>query len=289
MTTPTYNRNGHLSRFEDFASRRKTIEEIAEEAIAYKNGNCLPEPEPVVIRSFGTVDLVRYRLNSRRMADDYVAMGDTHTNFYDEARCSDWMARFGVLDRRSGQPIAIFWVLNDPNHNRGFQIAAASFSKTIAPDPAEILAVLQELDVPPGHNSSVDGVLATKFDLWHEDGEWIAKDPRHLLVYRFESTCFAVSPPVRDSVDVFVPMDAAMPIDGGGDEDAAYEAKEHYGSIARGKFWNMGVHQRGRPGFSSWHGGFDDPTLVKAIRPSLYDECAPIEAKAEPKGTEPQP
>lgn len=289
MTTPTYNRNGHLSRFEDFASRRKTIEEIVQEAIAHKNGNRLPEPEPEVIRSFTTVDLVRYRLNSRRLADDYIAMGDHHTNSYDEAEYSNWMARFGVLDRRSRQPIAIFWVLNEPNHKRGFQIASASFSKTITADPAEILDVLQELDLPPGHNSGVDGILAGKFDLWHEDGEWIAKEPRHLLVYRFESTCFAVSPPIKDSVDVFVPMDAAMPLDGGGNENAAYEAKEHYSMIARGTFWNMGVHQRGRPGFSSWHGGYDDPTIVKAIRPSLYGECAPIEDKTEPERTEPQP
>lgn len=288
MTTPTYNRNGHLSRFEDFAAPRKTIGDIVEEAIAHKNGKQLPEPEPEVIRNFATVELVRYRLNSRRMADDYIAMGDPHTHTYDEAEHSGWMARFGVLDRRTRQPIAIFWVVNEPNFKRGFQISSASFSKMIAADPSEILAVLQELDVPPGHNSSVDGILAEKFDLWHEDGEWIAKEPRHLVVYRFDSICFSVSPPITDSVDVYVRLDAEMPLDGGGDESAAYEAKERYRSLAESIFWDMGVHTRARPGFSSW-GGYGEPTIVKAIRPSLYNECAPAEAKTEPKGAGPQP
>ncbi|MDW9481281.1 hypothetical protein GOB57_21790 [Sinorhizobium meliloti] len=287
MTTPTYNRNGHLSRFEDFAPRRRTLNQLMEEAIAAKKGDRPPEPEPEVIRSFSTVDLVRYRLNSRRLADDYVTMGDPHTNPYDEAEYSGWMARFGVMDRESREPLAMLWILNDPNWDRGFQIASASFSKTKAADATEILAVLQELDVPPGHNSSVDGIIAGKFDLWHEDGNWIAKEPRHLLVFKFESTCFAVSPPITDSVDVYVPLDPSIPLDGGGDETAAYEAKERYRSLAHSIFWEMGVHKGTRPGFSSW-GGYGEPTIVKAIGPALYNECDRAEAKPRPKGSSPR-
>jgi hypothetical protein len=288
MTTPSYDRNGHLSRFEDFAPQKRTLDEIVNDAIAHKNGETRVEPEPAVIHSFPTVDLVRYRMNSKRLADDYVALGDTNTNPYDEAKCFGWMARFGVLDRRSRQPIAIFWVLNDPNQKRGFQIAAASFSKMVTAHPTEMLAVLHELDVPPGHNSGVNSVIAQKYDLWHEEGEWIAKEPRHLLVYKFKSTCFAVSPPITDTVDVYVPLDTDLSLDGGGDENAAYEAKERYRSVAHSIFWDMGVHSRGRPGFSSWV-SYEDPRVVKATGATLYNECSNNGAKAEPKGKEPRP
>ncbi|MCV9964783.1 hypothetical protein OIU34_23100 [Pararhizobium sp. BT-229] len=285
----SYDRNGHLNRFDEFAPVKRSIDDIVEEAIAYKNGKPYPEePEPELIKSFATADLVRYRLNSRRLADAYKAMGDPHTDPYDDTSASWRMARFGIVDRERKEPIAILRVLNNPNRERGFEIALPSFSKTRKLEPEEFLEILQELDVPPSRRNGEDHDFVRHYDIWHEDGEWVLKEPRHLVVYNFHSTCFSVHPAITDTVDVYVPLDPDKPLDGNGDENAAYWTKEHYRNLAHAKFWDMGVHTRGRPGFSSWV-GYGDPKVVKVTGASLYQECEPVAAAQAKPGIERKP
>lgn len=284
-----YDRNGHLSRFEEFAPIKRSIDDIVKEAIAYKSGKPYPqEPEPEVVKSFATADLVRYRLNSRRLADDYRAMGDTNSDPYDDAQYAGRMARFGIVDRQSKEPIAIFWVLNDTNRKRGFEIAMPSFSKTRKLESEEFLEILQELDVPPSRRNGDDNDFVRHYDIWHEDGEWVLKEPRYLVVYNFHSTCFALHPVITDTVDVYVPLDPEKPLDGNGDENAAYWNKDHYRDLAHAKFWDMGVHTRGRPGFSSWM-SYGEPKVVKVTGASLYHEFEPVVAAEAKPGIERKP
>jgi hypothetical protein len=274
----SYDRNGHLNRFDEFAPKVRTIDDIVKEAIAYKNGKpATEEPEPEVIKSFATADLVRYRLNSRRLADAYKAMGDTQTDPYDDTRGADRMARFGIVDRESNEPIGILWVLNNPNRSRGFEIVSPSFSRTRKLAQEEFLEVLQELDVPPSNRNGDDDSFVRHYDLWFEDGEWCLKEPRHLLVYNFESTCFSVHPAIKESVDVCIALDPDKPLDGNGDKEAAYWNKEHYQRLSYSRFLEMGVHTRERPGFSSWT-GYGEPRVVKVTGASIYNEFEPAAA-----------
>lgn len=283
-----YNRNGHLSRFEDFAPVNLTVDEIVQKSIALKQGNAdaFAEPEPTVVASFATADLVRYRLNSKRLYDAYLAMGDKHSDPHDEHGYADRCARFGVIDRVSGEPVAMLWIIKGQRDSGVFKIALPSFSNTRSLDQAEFLEVLRELDIPPSRRNGEDCDFARRYDVWYEDGEWIAKEPRHFAVVQFESICFSTYPPIKDRISVYVPIDPAMPLDGGGDENAAYDAKLHYNRLAQNKFWPMAYPVQ--PGHSSWM-GFGDPVMVKATGRKLYEEWgADITSSPEPSQV-PQP
>jgi hypothetical protein len=248
-------------------------------AIAFKQGDkdVYFEPEPTVVASFATADLVRYRLNSRRLSDAYLAMGDKRSDPHDEHSYADRCARFGVIDRASGEPVAMLWVIKDRHDGGIFKISLPAFSKTRSIPQAEFLDVLNELDIPPSRRNGDDQDFALRYDLWHVDGEWVAKEPRHIAVFQFESICFYTHPAMRDSVSVYVPIDPSMPLDGGGDDSAAYMAKDHYSSVAQSKFWS--TRHEVQPGYSSWMGS-GDPTVVKVTGQKLYDECGPDVAPA---------
>lgn len=282
------NRNGHLSRFEDFAPVKRSIDDIVNEAIAFKRGDkaVYAEPEPTVVASCETADLVRYRLNSKRLSDAYLAMGDKHSNPYDEHSYADRCARYGVIDRASGEPVAMLWVTNDHNDEGKFKFSLPSFSKTRSIPQGEFLYLLNELDIPPSRRNGDDQAFARQYDLWYEDGGWVAKEPRHIAVFQFESICFYTHPPMKDSVSVYVPLDPSIPLDGGGDDNAAYMAKDHYRYLAQSKFWSM--RHEVQPGYSSWM-GFGDPTVVKVTGRNLYNECGPDVAPSSVAAHTPQP
>ncbi|MCS4089165.1 hypothetical protein [Rhizobium sp. BK176] len=269
-----HNRNGHLSRFEDYAPIKRSLDEIVERAIAFKKGDkdVYDEPEPTVVASFATSDLVRYRLNSTRLADAYIAMGDTNTHPHDDDGYTDRCARFGVVDRASGEPVAMLWVLKSRRDDTHFKICHPSFSKTRALEQGEFLDVLKELDIPPSHRNGEDNDFVREYDLWYEDGEWIAKEPQSVLAFRYESICFGTHPPIRDTVTIYVPLDPSTPLDGGGDARAAYNALDHYRGLAQQKFWAMRYPVQS--GHSSWLGP-SDPTEVKVTDPRIYAECIP--------------
>lgn len=283
-----HNRNGHLSRFEDFAPIKRSLDEIVEMAIAFKKGDksVYDEPEPIVVASFATADLVRYRLNSTRLADAYVAMGDKHTNSHDDDGYTDRCARFGIIDRASGEPVAMLWVLKSRRSDTHFKICHPSFSKTRSLEQGEFLDVLKELDIPPSHRNGEDNDFVREYDLWYEDGEWIAKQPQSVLTFRYESICFGVHPSIRDTVTVYVPLDPSIPLDGGGDSSAAYNAGEHYRDLAQQKFWAMGYPVQ--TGYSSWLGP-SDRAEVKVTDPGIYAECVPEAAPTLDARQLPQP
>jgi hypothetical protein len=283
-----HNRNGHLSRFEDFAPIKHSIDEIVERAIAFKKGDTgvYDEPEPTAVASFATADLVRYRLNSARLADAYIAMGDKNTNPYDEHGYADRCARFGVIDRASGEPVAMLLVLKNRRADEHYKICHPSFSKTRCLSQAEFLDVLKELDIPPSRRNGEDNDFVREYDLWYEDGEWIAKGPQSVLAFRFESICFGTHPAIRDSVTVYVPLDPSTPLDGGGEDSAAYNAKEHYRDLAQQKFWAMRYPVQS--GHSSWMSA-GDPIEVKVTDPKIYVECFPDVASIRVAAQTPQP
>nr|WP_250807176.1 hypothetical protein [Neorhizobium tomejilense] len=286
MTRYPSNRNGHLCRFEDFAVIKRSTREIVQLAIAHRNGTLADEPMPAAVHSTKTLDLVRYRLNSRRLSAAFETMGDTHTDYYDEAGHSEWSARFGVIDRESGDPVAMLWIIDDPNQHRGFEIADISLSAKRDIDASEMLEILEELDIPPGHNTCVDDILSHKLDIWFNEGEWEIRQPRELLVFRFASTCFSVRPVIEDTMDVFVELDPEIPLDGGGDTDAAYWNRDRYRSKAHEQFWPIcpGV----RAGFSSWVSS-GEPRLVKITGYGLDSALEPASPAGAAKATRPKP
>lgn len=271
------NRNGHLSRFEAFAPIKRSIEEIVDDAIAFKRGERAPEPEPTLVASFITADLVRYRLNSKALYDAYVTMGDKDSDPYDDHGYADRSARFGVIDRASGDPVAMLWVVSN-NRDGRFEVCHPSFSKTRSLEQTEMLEVLRELDIPPSRRSGDDGRFARNYDLWYENGEWTTKEPRQLAAYEFQSICFATDPVMRDTITVFVPIDPAFPLIGDDGESAGYEATEHYRNLAHQKFWGMRTSVQ--KGYSSWM-GYGDPVLVKVTDASLYNEFWPTASELD--------
>jgi hypothetical protein len=257
------NRNGHLSNFEAYMPIKLTIEQIGARAVAFKSGDSsvYSEPAPTVLSSFETVDLVRYRLNSKAVSDAYIAIDGKHANCHDEHSYADRCARFGVIDRATGEPVALLWVIRDDDESKGYSIASVSFSKTRIIEKEEMLDVFNELDIPVSRRNGDDVTIIDRYDLWHENGEWVIREPQYLAVFRYKSLCFATAPPMEDVVSVYVPLHPDMPLDGGGDAHAAYLAKDHYHRLADQKFWE---HRRPvQPGYSSWL-GYEDPKVVKA-------------------------
>lgn len=266
------NRNGHIGRFDEFMPVRKTTEEVLKEAIAFKNGARAEykDFEPKLIGRFGSLDLVRYRLNSKCLFDAYLAMGDTRTDPRDELSYADSSARLGVIDRESGEPIAMLWVIGDDDG--GFMLALPSFSKKRQANQCDLHAVLRELDIPPSRRNGEDREFVCRFDIWYDEGEWVVKEPVHVIIYTFESVCWNTQPFMCDRSSVYVPLDPAVPFDGGGDAHLAYMAKNHYRGLAETKFWS--TPHAVQPGFSSWM-GFGEPSLVKVVSPGMYEECSP--------------
>lgn len=287
MPKHAYNRNDYLDCFDKFAPRKRTMDEVIKEAVARKKGEAVPEQPPQVLYQTENLDLVRFHLNSRSLEGAYKALGDTYTdplNTFDDAQDN---ARFGVMDRASGEPVAILWMMNDRNSGRGFEIPFASFSRTRKANPDEILDILRELDIPPGHNTDTASSFVQHYDIWHENGEWISKQPRELLVFTFKSTCFAVRPVIEDRIDVFVPIHPDRPLDGNGDENEAYGNREGYRTAAWSRFLDMGVTTR--PGFSSW-GSYGDPRVVKVTEDWLDHTLLDTSSRSSPEeGVTPKP
>lgn len=267
MTRHTRNRNGHLCNFAAFAPVRRSTEEIVRHAIAWRDGTPLPSgPPPTPVHSTKSLDLVRFRLNSDSLAAAFRSLGYGHADCHDEY--ADWSARFGIIDRESGEAVAILWIVNDPNHDRGFELAeiVVSSSNPGSVNKSDVLEILNELDIPPGHNTTVAGQIADRFDLWYADGSWEIREPRTLLAFRFSSICFDTNPPLEDIVSVFVEMDPEHPLDGHGNETDAYWNLQHHRNLAWDRFSDM--YRQPRPGFSSW-GDTGQPQVVKITGPSL--------------------
>jgi hypothetical protein len=267
MTRHPSNRNGHLCNFEGFAPISRSTEELIRHATAWRDGTAPPSGNPPTqVHSTKSLGLVRYRLNSLELAAAFRAMGDRHTDFHDEAFYVSWTARFGVIDRESGQPIALLWIINDPNHADGFEIADISISDSVSVERTDMVEILNELDVPPARDNGVANRIADRFDLWYAEESWEIREPQNLLSFRFSRMCFDTNPPLEDVVSVFVEIDPDHPLDGRGNETVAYANLQHHRDLAWERFAEM--DSAARTGFSSWMEK-GNPQVIKVTGASL--------------------
>jgi hypothetical protein len=272
------NRNGHVGAFEAFAPQRKSLDRIVEDAIAFKQGRQDPDVDrTVLLKSFLSVDLVRYHLNSARIRADFAAIGDIHSKDLDEPELYGRVARFGVIDRASGEPLALLRVYQ--MKGAAPYIGDVSFSQTRSVDALEMLDAIRELDVPLKRSRHVGSYFANRYDIWFENGEWATRPKTELLVQSFSSSCFSTSPPMTRKIDVFILHDPDQPLDGGGDSAAAEAAKERYYHEANTRFYETDKSITGA-GFSSWMMD-GEARVVKVVDSYLDAEIAELLARKQ--------
>lgn len=258
------NRNQAIGRYDEFAPVRLTIDQIVE--LSVKKAPRTGKPAQT-IAELGGATLVRYHLGSAAIDEAGASMNVRASDYVD---APDITSVFGVVDKETGKAGAIMVVFDQ----RGPEICHV-FAPGEPSLPAETMrGALSHLDVPPSRHAGADLQLARHFDCWFEDGEWVAKEPRHLIVQSYERICFAAHPVIRETIDVTMLEDESYPFDGAGDADAAYWNKDFYRAAGFDRMREMGIP--GRRGFSSWLP--KDLQRVKVIGASLDAEIEALEA-----------
>lgn len=261
---PEFNRNGAIGRYSEFAPIRLSMEEIVA-AVRKEKPKHIEPPARVV--ELGDAWLVRYRLGSPALQQELDVLGANGLYFTDHP---DMTSVFGVVDKVSGRVGAILAIYEEQGVP---EIAFALVPADAAIKPYTMLEALKYLDVPASRRSGTDHQLASKFECWFSDDTWGLRTPRHVIAISFERICFSVEPALREEIDVIVLEDPDRPLDGAGDENAAYWNVDHYRSLGFNRLEEYGTNAR--PGFSSWSP--KDVRRVKITGTSLDSEIEELE------------
>jgi hypothetical protein len=141
------NKNGYFGRMDDFMPVRLTRNELVEAMLKLKDG--AKEPRAVeVLKTFGALQLIRYRLASSALMDDLNAMSDKTQSPWNDKDCPEGVARFGVYDAERGVPLAVLTVF-DEEDSRGPQLTFVTLSGSEQLEGADLVSILNELDLPP--------------------------------------------------------------------------------------------------------------------------------------------
>lgn len=245
----------YMIDFEAFTSpprKNLTAEEIVAAALRTK----VAEPRSAsvtILKSLDTVDLVRYKLLSQGLYNDYDAMG-VDGQLWRDADVRMEVARFGLLDRETGAPLVVFTAYLSDDYPAGDPyLAFAEFSNKIDLSSEVLVGALNELGISPGHNTGLDAQLANTHDVWFREGVWVKQEPVFLIKVTYERASYFTSPGMRETVDVLLPEESDYPLHGDGDRDRADDNAYRYKMIGMDQMEALGSSVRF--GFSSWFGG----------------------------------
>lgn len=281
------NRNGAIGDFASYAQPKRSMDELIEQAIRKRRGEEDPEPvgrvSTTLLESEG-YRLVRYRIGSRELAEDMTAVAPEtgkEAGWYAGDR-STYTAVFGVV----GPDDTVQAAFDVMDHDGKSDIFMA-YRAPAATVPNEVVRdFLNHLDVPASWRGGADATIENLFDLNRERGsdEWKSSNPVHVVVMGYERICFAVTPVMREHVDVMLAPEPGQNLSSP-DADHVYWAKDFYRNAGFERLHEIATDVR--PGFSSWMPK-GDPVLAKVVRKGLERELAGIfpepESTAEAEG-----
>jgi len=284
------NRNGAIGDFKSFVAPRKSVDEALEDLIRIQRDKRDVNPIERISTTLAEQDgfrLVRYQIRSRELEQDLRIAGQglgLHTTAYASDR-SEYTAIFGIID-----PYNTVHAAFDVIMQKGKPSIFMAFKTPDREIPTEVVRdFLNHLDVPASWNGGADAEIEKLFDLRWQGGDkgWTSTDPVHVVVVSFERTCFAITPVMKERIDVMVPPHPDHDLESA-DEDAVYRAKDYYMEVGFERLCAQNSVQR--PGFSSWMAG-GELFLAKVVRPGLEGELASMFLQAELAGetTPPSP
>lgn len=234
--------------FDRYAPRRRSFEEVLDLAVAMKNGMPKPTPDPNDASTIATGDgfrIDRFRLCTDLLEAAYAAVGRPQEPLFHDGDTAHIAVRLGIFADGSDTPFAMVTLFN-ANNGRQPSLSDVAFPKDGTVDADLLAEALNMIGVPPRNSSHAPADLARDLDLWFENEAWIRREPRFAVSFGFERICFAVAPPVREHVDILVPVENGIPYDGH-EHTASYQ---HYLGVAWERLNDLGYTSR--PGFSSW-------------------------------------
>lgn len=258
------NKNGHFGRMEDFMPVRRSREEIMETILKSKDKQ--KEPRAVeVLKTFGALQLLRYRLASSALQDDLDAMKDKTQRPWNDKDYSDQVARYGIFDTELNAPLAVLTVHSE--RGNGPELTFVTRSPDNRVPGAEFAAILNELDLPPSKHMGTDHDMIRWCDLWFEDGVWSHRDPAFAVKVTFERTSYLTHPAMTEVVDVLLPEIDGKPLHGDGNKSVADENVWQHKMYAMSEMDKL--EHTLRPGFGSWHA--KSVERVKILDKELFD------------------
>lgn len=261
---------GDFDRFQTLAPHPDSPEFMS--FITRKRGEEVWVPRAEVIASLsGGWELVRHGLDWRDLEPVYEAV-----NSQGDPVARNQQHNTAVYSLRSALGVA--FCMRACLRSRGVEICDIAVPIEQPANSQNVLEALAELDFDPGSWASW---LASSFDCWHEDGQWQIRKPLVAVSVSMERICFDYVPALKEVVDVLVPFESELPLDGGGDR--LQDAVAAYGSRAFGR---GDILPGLRPGFGSWMS--KGATLVKLVGPHGAAEYEAMTAAMSDQREEPK-
>jgi hypothetical protein len=255
------NKNRYFGRMDDFMPVRRSLNDVLKSIKAPK------EPRAVeVLKVFGNLQLIRYRLVSAALQEDLDAMGDTTQSPWNDKDYPNKVARFGVYDTELGVPLAVLTVFDEKG--RGPELTFVTLSARNEVSGRALSPVFNELDLPPCNRMGTDQDMIQHLNLWYEDGEWSFRVPVYAVKVTFERTSFLTTPSMNETVDVLIPEIEGKPLHGNGDPSLASDNAYTHKMYASEELAKLGYGLRA--GFSSWDA--KSVEQVKILDPLLIEE-----------------
>jgi hypothetical protein len=270
------NKNGYFGRMDEFMPVRLTREELVKAMLKSKDG--VMEPRAVeVLKVFGALRLIRYRLSSSALMDDLNAMGDKTQSPWNDKDYPEGVARFGVYDAERGVPLAVLTVF-DEEDSRGPQLTFITLSDNEQLEGVDLVPILNELDFPPCKRMATEHALIQGLNIWYENGVFEFRAPRYAAKVTFERTSYFSAPSLKETVDVLIPLIEGKPLHGGGDASLASDNAYIHKMRAWEELEKLG--HGSRHGFGSWNPASVEQ--VKLLDHRLIEEVFGIEEPGVP-------